>query len=60
MLKVGAILLVIVGAILVLGLIYISFKMLRQTQQQQREQGVKKDYQLHPKLQEDLDKNNKK
>ena len=60
MLKVGAILLVVVGAILILGLIYISFKMLRQTQQQQREQDVKKDYQLHPKLQEDLEKNNKK
>ena len=50
MLKIGAILLVLVGVVLVLGLIYMSFKMLRQTQQTQREQGTRKEYQLHPKL----------
>lgn len=60
MLKVGAILLVVVGILLLLGLIYVSFKMLRQTQQQQREQGSTTDYQLHPKLQQQDDKNKKK
>lgn len=60
MLKIGAILLVVIGIILLLGLIYVSFKMLRQTQHQQREQGVNKDYQLHPKLQQELEKNKKK
>ena len=54
MLKIGAILLVLVGVVLVLGLIYMSFKMLRQTQQTQREQGTRKEYQLHPKLKEEL------
>ena len=60
MLKIGAILLVVVGVVLLLGLIYVSFKMLRQTQQQQREQGSTKNYQLHPKLKEALEQNKKK
>ena len=59
MLKIGAILLVVVGVVLLLGLIYVSFKMLRQTQQQQLEQGSRKNYQLHPKLKEELEKKNK-
>lgn len=52
MLKVGAIVLVVVGLILLFGLIYISFKMLRQTQQQQRDVGSSKQYKIHPKLQQ--------
>ncbi len=59
MLKIGAILVVVVGIVLLLGLIYVSFKMLRQTQQQQREQGSTKNYQLHPKLKQELEKNKK-
>ena len=59
MLKIGAILMVVIGLIVVLGLIYMSFKILRQTQQQQREQGSSKAYQLHPKLKAEQDKNNK-
>ena len=56
MLKVGAIVLVVVGLILLFGLIYISFKMLRQTQQQQRDVGNSKQYKIHPKLQQQRDK----
>ena len=59
MLKIGAILVVVVGIVLLLGLVYVSFKMLRQTQQQQREQGSTKNYQLHPKLKQELEKNKK-
>lgn len=53
MLKIGLIILVIACLALLLGLLYISFKMLRETQQKQIEANktaAKPEYQLHPKL----------
>ena len=53
MLKIGLIILVIACLAMLLGLLYISFKMLRETQQKQKEESKtaeKHQYQLHPKL----------
>ena len=53
MLKIGLFILVVACLALLLGLLYISFKMLRETQQKQKEQNrtaAKPEYQLHPKL----------
>ncbi|MHA3891313.1 hypothetical protein [Acinetobacter sp. GXMZU3951] len=53
MLKIGLIILVIACLALLLGLLYISFKMLRETQQKQKEASktaAKPQYELHPKL----------
>jgi flagellar basal body-associated protein FliL len=53
LLKIGLIILVIACLALLLGLLYISFKMLRETQQKQKEENItapKPEYTLHPKL----------
>jgi flagellar basal body-associated protein FliL len=53
LLKIGLIILVIACLALLLGLLYISFKMLRETQQKQKEENktaAKPEYKLHPKL----------
>lgn len=53
MLKIGLFILLIASLALLLGLLYISFKMLRETQQKQREESKtvpKPEYELHPKL----------
>lgn len=57
MLKVGLIVLVLLCFAMLIGLLYVSFKMLRETQK--KESLEKKDqrlqYQLHPKLKAELD-----
>ncbi|WP_228151386.1 MULTISPECIES: hypothetical protein [Acinetobacter] len=53
LLKIGLIILVIACLAMLLGLLYISFKMLRETQQKQKEENKtapKPEYTLHPKL----------
>ena len=54
MLKVGLIILAIVCLIVLLGLLYVSFKMLRQTQKEEamENRNKRKEYELHPKLKE--------
>ncbi len=57
LLKVGLIILVIACLAMLLGLLYVSFKILRETQK--KEALLKKDqttqYQIHPKLKAELD-----
>lgn len=57
MLKVGLIILVIVCFVMLLGLLYVSFKMLRETQKKETllKGTSEKQYQLHPKLKAELD-----
>ena len=53
LLKIGLFILLIASLALLLGLLYISFKMLRETQQKQRKESKnapKPEYELHPKL----------
>lgn len=53
MLKIGLFILVLACLVMLLGLLYISFKMLKETQQKQKEESKiaeKPQYQLHPKL----------
>jgi len=50
LLKIGLFILIVACLALLLGLLYISFKMLRETQQKQNRTAAKPEYQLHPKL----------
>jgi len=51
LLKIGLIILVIACLAMLLGLLYISFKMLRETQQKEENKTAPKpEYTLHPKL----------
>ena len=49
----GLFILVLACLVMLLGLLYISFKMLKETQQKQKEESKtapKPEYELHPKL----------
>jgi flagellar basal body-associated protein FliL len=54
LLKIALIILVIVCFAVLLGLLYMSFKMLRKTQKEEalENRHLKKEYELHPKLKE--------
>ncbi|WP_373685027.1 hypothetical protein [Acinetobacter sp. YH12158] len=62
MLKVALILGVVVAVAVLLGLLYVSFKMLRNVQIEEAKDAKlnPKQYQLHPKLQQELDKQKQK
>ena len=59
--QVGIIVLIIVAAVVLVGLFYISVKMLRDVSKQETMSNKQPARQLHPKLQQDLkDKSNQK
>ena len=56
--KIALVVMVIVAIAVLLGLLYVSFKMLRKAQAEEAQQGkiTPKQYQLHPKLKQELEK----
>lgn len=60
--KIALVVMVIVAIAVLLGLLYVSFKMLRKAQAEEVQQGkaTSKQYQLHPKLKQELEKSSNK
>lgn len=54
MAQVGIVVLIIVAAVVLVGLFYISVKMLRDVSKQEKMSNKRPARQLHPKLQQDL------
>ncbi|MGE8572872.1 MULTISPECIES: hypothetical protein [unclassified Acinetobacter] len=59
--KFALVIMVIIAVAVLLGLLFVSFKMLRKVQVEEAEQAKlnSKQYRLHPKLQQEFDKKNK-
>lgn len=59
--KFALVIMVIIAVAVLLGLLFVSFKMLRKVQVEEAEQAKlnSKQYRLHPKLQQELDKKQK-
>ena len=59
--KFALVIMVIIAVAVLLGLLFVSFKMLRKVQVEEAEQAKlnSKQYRLHPKLQQEFDKKQK-
>ena len=59
--KFALVIMVIIAVAVLLGLLFVSFKMLRKVQVEEAKQAKlsQKQYRLHPKLQQELDKKQK-
>ena len=59
--KFALVIMVIIAVAVLLGLLFVSFKVLRKVQVEEAEQAKlnSKQYRLHPKLQQEFDKKNK-